>query len=325
MKKKEKSPYQLMMEDCPILYNQRKLPCTETCMCWGIEAGEGWLKPLTKLSKRLEDINNAWWPLLHIRVQADQVKEKYGTLHFYYTCVIDPPWYRYYLIKAVNWMSNFIRKHVKFKYERVELTPRHKKLLTTEISLDEYKQYMKSSAKAVNVTFEAVDGKIIKKTEVEVCPSYENVLKNHKILHWIENKLTHIGYSLNAVDRSERCDRMLETISKSIEEAVRTAENDCYCTCEECGAEINDLTRCMTNGYVRYLCEDCASKSNGNYQKNGDIYNNKKLIKTVAQCYQEEAAYNAKYAEQKKQQQQEADEKIRMMEETLASQLESKK
>lgn len=67
-----------------MLYRQRDGSPMETCMCWGFP-GDGWFEILWGLSERIEDINRkAGKPL----VTATQVKEKYGTLRFYY--MVDP-------------------------------------------------------------------------------------------------------------------------------------------------------------------------------------------------------------------------------------------
>ncbi len=64
----------------PKLFSQKDLPISQTCMCWGIECGDGWYDILDKfcdkLTKYLEtsDIGD---------VTFSQVKEKYGSLRVY--------------------------------------------------------------------------------------------------------------------------------------------------------------------------------------------------------------------------------------------------
>lgn len=64
-----------LYKDFPNLYQQRKLPMTQTCMYWGIETGDGWFDLIYELSDKITKIDP--------EVQAVQVKEKYGTLRFY--------------------------------------------------------------------------------------------------------------------------------------------------------------------------------------------------------------------------------------------------
>lgn len=64
----------------PKIFKQKDLPCTETCMCWGLECGDGWFDIIDTLCSKIQN---------HIdttgksQVEAVQVKEKYGTLRFY--------------------------------------------------------------------------------------------------------------------------------------------------------------------------------------------------------------------------------------------------
>jgi len=77
--------------DFPLLYAQRHKPMTETCMCWGFECGDGWEPLIRELSQQLEWLNATG----KVRVEAVQVKEKFGTLRFYTVvkdCADDFPW-----------------------------------------------------------------------------------------------------------------------------------------------------------------------------------------------------------------------------------------
>jgi len=70
---------QKLYDAYPKLYHQRDLSMMETCMCWGIECGDGWYGIVNDLSRALEWLNNNT-PTL---VEAVQVKEKFGQLRFY--------------------------------------------------------------------------------------------------------------------------------------------------------------------------------------------------------------------------------------------------
>ena len=73
------------MSRFPILFQHRKLSMQETCMCWGIEAPLGWYHILEQLCTVLEFHNLEFKDKYGIAIVADQVKEKFGTLRFYYT------------------------------------------------------------------------------------------------------------------------------------------------------------------------------------------------------------------------------------------------
>lgn len=71
----------------PKMMVNRNLPMTETCMCWGFECGDGWFNILNQLMGNIQhhiDWKNRNGEVVP-QVTLDQVKEKFGTLRFYYT------------------------------------------------------------------------------------------------------------------------------------------------------------------------------------------------------------------------------------------------
>lgn len=92
---------QLLCEKYPKMMVNRNRPMTETCMCWGFDCGDGWYNILNQLMGNIQhhiDWNNSRRELLlknnphnikipeEVRqITLDQVKEKFGTLRFYYT------------------------------------------------------------------------------------------------------------------------------------------------------------------------------------------------------------------------------------------------
>ena len=83
-----------LMAKYPKIFRQKDLTIQQSCMPWGICCGEGWLPLLDKLCHHLQfntDVNG--FP----QVEATQVKEKLGTLRFYYMGAEDwkpsKPWH----------------------------------------------------------------------------------------------------------------------------------------------------------------------------------------------------------------------------------------
>jgi hypothetical protein len=90
----------LLCERYPKIFADRHRPMTETCMCWGFETGDGWFTILDRLCANIQGHidwrNRQRAELLENnphdlpipdeipQVVAEQVKEKYGTLRFYY-------------------------------------------------------------------------------------------------------------------------------------------------------------------------------------------------------------------------------------------------
>lgn len=59
------------------LFIERHLPMTQTCMCWGLECGNGWYNLIWKMCEKLEQLNIKSF-------RFTQIKEKFGTLRAYY-------------------------------------------------------------------------------------------------------------------------------------------------------------------------------------------------------------------------------------------------
>ena len=95
-----------LMEKYPAIFQQKDLPMTQTCMCWGIECGDGWYGIIDYLCKMImmceEDKIDTPEEKEGMVCQATQVKEKYGGLRFYVCGANDEQW-KY--IEAVELMS----------------------------------------------------------------------------------------------------------------------------------------------------------------------------------------------------------------------------
>lgn len=71
----------LLYERYPKIFKQKDMSPQESCMHWGICVGDGWFDILDKLCHALQfhaDKNS------YPQVVANQVKEKFGGLRFYY-------------------------------------------------------------------------------------------------------------------------------------------------------------------------------------------------------------------------------------------------
>lgn len=88
------------------------------CHCW--ECGDGWTRPLSNLSYALETLNITLGKRHGYRIVADQVKEKFGTLRFYYSVQRIVPAWTQVLSFPFRFLSGLIRKRTNFKlsYEK---------------------------------------------------------------------------------------------------------------------------------------------------------------------------------------------------------------
>lgn len=78
-----------LYEKYPKIFRQKDLSMQETCMCWGIDCGDGWYMLIDELCSTLQwdtDHNNraeSGTEGDHPQIETVQVKEKYGGLRFY--------------------------------------------------------------------------------------------------------------------------------------------------------------------------------------------------------------------------------------------------
>jgi hypothetical protein len=77
---------QQLCEKYPLIFADRNKSMQETCMCWGFEHGDGWYNIIDSLCANIQ--NHIDWQTKQGKtvpqVVATQVKEKFGTLRFYY-------------------------------------------------------------------------------------------------------------------------------------------------------------------------------------------------------------------------------------------------
>ena len=81
MKEKTDELQAEIAKECCLLYDGAE------SACWA--CGPGWDGPLEKLSYKLEALNIQLYDRWKVRVVAAQVKEKFGTLRFYFDCLVD--------------------------------------------------------------------------------------------------------------------------------------------------------------------------------------------------------------------------------------------
>lgn len=68
----------------PEIFYQKDLPMTQTCMCWGIDTGDGWYQIIDELCAKIQEhVTETKKRYPKFDIQATQVKEKMGGLRFY--------------------------------------------------------------------------------------------------------------------------------------------------------------------------------------------------------------------------------------------------
>jgi len=74
----------------PELYKDYGGDMRQTCMHWGFSHGDGWFHIIDNLSAELVRLGKQY----NLKVVADQVKEKFGSLRFYYHVEGKISWYQ---------------------------------------------------------------------------------------------------------------------------------------------------------------------------------------------------------------------------------------
>jgi len=77
---------ELLCKKYPKMFVNRNKSMQETAMCWGFGCGDGWFNLIDELCGSIQsyiDLNSRPDRVIP-QVTVDQVKEKFGTLRFYY-------------------------------------------------------------------------------------------------------------------------------------------------------------------------------------------------------------------------------------------------
>lgn len=74
-----------LVEKYPVIFQKRFGNMKETAMCWGFECGDGWYDLIDLLCNAITHHLKYNAPPDTPPVIAEQIKEKFGTLRFYYS------------------------------------------------------------------------------------------------------------------------------------------------------------------------------------------------------------------------------------------------
>ena len=271
-----------ILHDNKMLYCMHKKPMTETCMCWGLEVPDSWLNEIDELSKKLEGMNAMVYQTHRVRIQADQVKIKFGTLRFYYTSVIDPPSFVKAYENAIDWIMSKIGR-LDFKSKTVVDKEEYDEVIEEVIPPDRVEADKDLYSHVSNVDIiEQEDGKFIKKTTYHHYKQTHLEPTKHRLLHKIWKRRYIVRNFLRNLLRwkpsySQKC--VAEVLDSYAFKAVLETEEKCMHICEHCGKHIGDdwSPACITHGWVSYVCEDCAVKDGAVYSKDGKLWREGKL------------------------------------------------
>lgn len=281
----EISVEQEIVHNCPLLFKMYGRPMNETCLSFGFECNKGWHNAIADACKEIETYNNIIYPKWRVRIQADQIKEKFGTLRFYYSVVVDP---NPFLVKLSDIFASI---YYKFTYGKIDYRLNKKydiepsKYNTTEeLSKEEYEKQQKNKYKPCNVTLKEEDGKYFRIENVTNYGRWHYEPTKHKIIWKFKECCNKLRYIINGrcIKTNAYTDNAIEFLDRRASYIIRNLEKECENICEFCGKTIGTKwsPSCCTTGWIRYICEDCAKESEFNYIKNGELWHKNKMIKS---------------------------------------------
>lgn len=228
------------IEQCKILYCQSHLPCTKTCMCWGWECHDGWHRVLRDLSCSLEVLNILFYDKYKVRIQADQVKEKYGTLHFYYSVVCDN--YTEEGLEAKKTIDAFEAKKDSGYFA-----------LKTVVDRKGYSEEVETDGKKQSIWHYPV-------CHLEVTAHKDEFDK----MSAESDAAMKVILEKGRYDPTDEQKVIMTYMETTADRLIEEAEAKCYNTCEICGCSIGTehSPRVETTGWIQYICKKCADKLN---------------------------------------------------------------
>ena len=275
------------IEDCSLLYCGRCKSIRDSLMPFGWEHGDGWNDKVAALSYRLEALNVLFYRKYGVRIEAMQVKEKFGTLRFYYEVVVEPTFLTRIVLKAVprllEGIRGLIERNVDFDVHYVAISEKTYREEWFEIPKEDYEARKIPDCVENNFgwKFREENGKYFRNVCVCISPKYRIVARRHKFLYFICKFFKRLSFILDFsrfVKPSREQTVIHEFMLDLADRYIRDAEEECYGRCEVCGREIGTdySPRCVTKGWIRYVCEKCANETNEKYDnavkscENGD-------------------------------------------------------
>lgn len=252
--------YDDLMKQYPILFCQKDKSMQETCMCWGIECGIGWYEPLNDLCNKLETLNKDY-KKYHIQIQAQQVKEKFGGLHFYYNVYHE----KSLMEKIYLFPFELIKKLLnKLDYDTyIEKTPDSNEEKWEEISKEDYDAKKTPTLKNdFGWKFKEEDGKYYRNQCVYHPVKIKFIAKKHKFLFKIKDFCNNVKYFKISQPSKKRVEKanLLYELSENL---IDKCEKKCWNTCERCGEENNfeETNIITTSGWISRICKKCSQKN----------------------------------------------------------------
>lgn len=287
-----------VFKNCKLLYAQKNKSMQETCMCWGWECGEGWNDILADASYQLEALNMIVYPKYKLRIQAEQVKEKFGTLRFYYNVVCDNSRFSHTL-SEMFYMIYLKLSNIDYKYIEVVDAEPYSTIETKELTKEEYVKAKYSDVKCSKATYEMKDGKYYEHVEIRHYRKFHYAPSRHKISYALMQFFKNCYAKLNRtkIKLSSSQQIVKAFLHRQAECIIAKAEKDCFNVCEQCGITIGTdySPRCQTKGWTTYLCDECAAKSKYEYYVGDETWKKGKCIKSAIENFTDKIKHDVQH------------------------------
>lgn len=268
-------------------------------LCGGMEDAPipnyGWIRPVRHLCYAIEAINIEYGKY-GIATVLEQSKEKFGTLRFYTETSIVPTGTVGAVVKSIEWI---LSKLDRVDYGRTVVTDResYKTVEWNEIAKEQFdarkdqfgndivgkdievvgsREEARPLPRHEDVRFFVKEnGKFYVSTLVQHAPKAHVEYRKHFFLKAVRDLVFDVSFGLSRLRRKSKVQSvMLQFVDDLVYKLVRQAEEECYNLCQDCGSPIGQKgsPRCETDGWIAYVCEECAMVRGGKYHKGGKTF-----------------------------------------------------
>lgn len=269
------------IEDCKLLFDGmnrcgRKAFGPLVPISFGWEHGHGWNREVASLSYKLEALNLLFYPKYGIKIEAMQVKEKFGELEFYYDMRCDSPKIFRLFSDFFAWVGGALRGKVNFDMKRVVDVKAYVSEEWEEISKEDYdsrraREYVSND---YGWKFKEENGKYYRNYALHHMDKAHLEPTKHKFRYWLSEGMRKLSFLTDFSflwKPSEAHSVVRNFMEDMADELIAETRRRCFNVCEDCGRDIGtkDSPRYRTKGWIRFLCGRCAKngRSKNEYVK----------------------------------------------------------
>jgi len=234
-----------LYERHPAIFRQRTSPITDSLMAFGFECGDGWYAILDALCGELDGVAKNYG----LRIEASQVKEKFGGLRFYYDAVPAEGWTR---LTGLAWARAWLERWLYFA--KTSVTNGWERLWRIS-EWDRYAVVWETCPSGIRVGRYA-NPKTLLPVHRQIWNHFKARWKEGLIQFYFPNPRLPYGswQTLDGTYISTPAD--LECAYGQIMGAIDMAEAMSYRTCEKCGQPGTE----RSDGWIRTLCDNCEER-----------------------------------------------------------------